>query len=180
LQNRLEHAFRIVAEACAGLDAQLVLTLGRNGASVPENLPGDPIVVDYAPQVAVLRRATLVVTHGGLNTTLECLRQGLPLIALPIANDQPGVAARIAHLGVGKFIPIKELTASKLRDAVCCVLASPTYRKRSESCALEIRLMDGPARAAGLVERAFTTRERVRRTPHEHTGHEVRPCAAAE
>jgi UDP:flavonoid glycosyltransferase YjiC (YdhE family) len=164
LQNRLQHPFRLVAEACAGLEAQLVLTLGHEGASLPENLPGNPIVVDYAPQVALLRRARLVITHGGLNTTLECLSEGLPLIALPIANDQPGVAARIARLGVGEFIPIKKLTASKLRDAVSRVLASPTYRIQAEKCALEIQRIDGPARAAQLVEVAFTTRQRVKRT----------------
>ena len=164
LQNRLQHAFRIVAEGCAGLDAQLVLTFGRKGAPVPENLPGDPIAVDYAPQMALLRRASLVITHGGLNTTLECLSAGLPLIALPIAHDQPGIAARIAHLGVGEFIPIKELTASKLRDAVRRVLASPANRSRADKCALEIHRMDGSARAAELVEVALTTRQRVKRT----------------
>ena len=165
LQNGLEHAFRIVAEACAGLDAQLVLTLGRKGATVPESLPGNPMVVDYAPQAALLRRASLVITHGGLNTTLECLSQGLPLIALPITNDQPGVAARIAHLGVGTFIPIKKLTASRLREAVCEMLASPKFRQRAQNCALEIQRSDGPTLAAELVEKAFRTRRRVKKEP---------------
>jgi MGT family glycosyltransferase len=173
LQNRLQYAFRIVVEACAGLDAQLVLTLGCKGASIPENLPGDPIVVDYAPQVALLRRASLVITHGGLNTTLECLREGLPLIALPITNDQPGVAARIGRLGVGEFIPITKLTASRLRDAVSRVLTSPSYRQRAENCALEIQRMDSPARAAELIEAAFTTRQRIKRDLLESSGRNV-------
>jgi UDP:flavonoid glycosyltransferase YjiC (YdhE family) len=108
-----------------------------------------------------------------LNTTLECLSKGLPLIALPITNDQPGVAARIAHLGVSEFISIKKLTASKLRDAVGSMLASPTYRRRAEKCALEIHRLDGPARAAELVEVAFTTRQRVKRTLPEYSGREI-------
>jgi UDP:flavonoid glycosyltransferase YjiC (YdhE family) len=78
LQNRLAHVFRVIAEACAGLDAQLVLSLGNEKASAPENLPGIPIVVSYAPQVELLRRAALAITHGGLNTTLESLSEGLP------------------------------------------------------------------------------------------------------
>ena len=45
LQNRLEHVFRIIAEACAGLDAQLVLALGRKDATAPVDLPGCPLVV---------------------------------------------------------------------------------------------------------------------------------------
>src|SRR5262245_8970346 len=173
LQNRLQHAFRIVLEACAGPDAQLVLTLGRKGASIPENLPGDPIVVDYAPQAALLRRASLVITHGGLNTTLECLSVGLPLIALPITNDQPGVAARIGRLGVGEFIPTNKLTVSRVRDAVSRLLATPSYRQRAENCALEIRRMDGPARAAELIEAAFTTRQRIKRDLRESSGRDA-------
>jgi MGT family glycosyltransferase len=163
LQNRLQHAFRLVAEACAGLEAQLVLTLGSKGAPLPDSLPGDPVVVDYAPQVALLRRARLVIGHGGLNTTLECLSEGLPLIALPITNDQPGVAARIAHFGVGEFIPIRKLTAAKLRQAICRVLASPSYRQRAENFAVELRKLDGPHRAAELIEQAFTSRKKVKR-----------------
>ena len=57
-----------------------------------------------------------------MNTTLESLAEGLPLVVLPIANDQPGIAARVAHLGIGKFIPVQKLTAVMLRQAVCRVL----------------------------------------------------------
>lgn len=168
LQNRLERAFRIVAEACAGLDVQLVLTLGCKGAPVPKDLAGTPITVDYAPQLALLRRASLVITHGGLNTTLECLREGRPLVALPIANDQPGVAARIARLGVGEFIPIKKLTAPALQQTVRGILATPSYRERAENWAAELQRMDSPAQAAALIETAFLTRKRVKRPTTEY------------
>ena len=161
LQNRLEHVFRIIAEACAGLEAQLVLALGSKTTWIAPNLPGNPIVIGYAPQLALLQRARLVITHGGLNTTLECLREGLPLIALPIANDQPGNAARIEHIGVGECIPLRKLTAPGLRNAVLRLLASPTHKERAVECAREIRRRNGPAEAAELIERAFTTRKRV-------------------
>ena len=91
------------------------------------------------------------------------LSEGLPLIALPITNDQPGVAARIAHFGVGEFIPIRKLTAAKLRQAICRVLASPSYRQRAENFAVELRKLDGPHRAAELIEQAFTSRKKVKR-----------------
>ena len=163
LQNRLADTFRIVAEACAGLDAQLVLSLGCKGAKIQEKLPGEPIVVDYAPQRALLRRAKLVITHGGLNTALESLSEGVPMVALPITNDQPGVAARIKRLGAGEFIPIKNLTAGELRNVVMRVLSSDLYRTRAKEAAAKIRDLNGAEHAAELLERAFTTRERVRR-----------------
>lgn len=163
LQNRLEDAYRIMAEACAGMNAQLVLALGRKGASIPAHLPGNPLVVDYAPQTALLRRASLVITHGGFNTALESLREGVPLVLLPVANDHPGVAARVARLGAGELIPIKKLTVAKLRAVVQRVLGSASYRERAQECAGKLRLVDGPAQAAELIERAFTTRQQAKR-----------------
>ena len=67
LQNRDCSIFYTIATACADLDIQLVLSLG--GGLTPEALPnldGDPMVVDYAPQLELLKRATLTITHAGL------------------------------------------------------------------------------------------------------------------
>ena len=52
LQNRFVSVFQMIAEACMGLDAQLVITLGwgTNPEDLPE-FPGNPIVVGYAPQL---------------------------------------------------------------------------------------------------------------------------------
>ena len=163
LQNGIEQIFRIIAEGCAGLDTQLVIALGRRGAVAPGELPGNPVVVGYAPQQALLKRANLVITHAGLNTTLEALSEGLPLVALPIANDQPAVAARIRHHGLGEFIPMRELSAPRLREAVGGVLATKSYREKAERCAEEIGRLNGLAQAAELIEAAFKTRQPVNR-----------------
>ncbi len=106
LQNGSEDTFRIMAEACAGLHAQLVITLG--GGLDPSrlgSLPGDPLVVRYAPQLEIVKRAAAVITHAGLNTTLESLAEGVPPVCIPFGNDQPGVAARVAARGAGVVIP---------------------------------------------------------------------------
>src|SRR5262249_20878000 len=119
MQNGSESIFRTIAEGCAGLDAQLVISLG--GGLDPARLgvlEGDPVVVLYAPQLEILKRAAVVITHAGLNTVLESLAEGVPLVALPLGNDQPGVAARVAARGAGVVIPQKKLNAKKLRTAV--------------------------------------------------------------
>jgi zeaxanthin glucosyltransferase len=102
IQNQQLEVFIRIAEACAHLDAQLVIALGGGGS--PEalpTLPGDPQVVGFAQQLELLQRAALTITHAGLNTVLESLRCGVPVVAIPIANDQPGVAARVAWSGCG-------------------------------------------------------------------------------
>ncbi len=106
LQNGVLRTFRVIAEACAGLDLQLVISLG--GGQDPAllgDLPGDPVVVGYAPQLELVQRSALTISHGGLNTALESLACGVPMVVLPVAYDQPGVGARVEWSGVGRSIP---------------------------------------------------------------------------
>src|SRR5204863_3656233 len=110
LQNGLDHLYQIILDACAELPMQVVLTLGREGGNMPARIPPNAKVLGFGPQLALLKRASLVITHAGLNTTLESLAQGLPMVALPIANEQPGIASRIRHAGVGEWLSIRKLS----------------------------------------------------------------------
>ena len=109
LQNGSEAIFRTIAEACAGLDSQLLISLG--GGLDPARLgklAGNPLVVSFAPQLEILKRAALVITHAGLNTVLESLCEGVPLVAVPLANDQPGVAARVKARGACVVVSVRQ------------------------------------------------------------------------
>jgi zeaxanthin glucosyltransferase len=164
LQNRLVEMFATIAEAVAPLDVQLVISLGsadQDAATVAARCPGNPIVVPVAPQLKLLDRATLVITHAGLNTALESLGRGVPMVAVPITNDQPGVARRLEWLGLAEVVLPKHLTASRLRQAVERVLGDPGYRTRARERAAEIAGLDGVTRATDIVERAFHTGQPV-------------------
>ena len=156
LQNGSEAVFRTIAGACAGLDAQLAISLG--GGLDPARLgtlAGDPIVVRYAPQLEIVKRAAVVITHAGLNTVLESLAEGVPLVALPLGNDQPGVAARVAARGAGVVIPRRKLTAKRLRSAVQAVLGEERYRNAARWLQAAMGKIDGPNRAADIVEKTL-------------------------
>jgi zeaxanthin glucosyltransferase len=158
LQNRLSGVFENIAQACVGLDAQLVIALG--GGISPEslpNLPGAPLVVDYAPQLELLQKATLCITHAGMNTALESLSYGVPMVAIPIANDQPGVAARIAWTGTGEVITLAKLNSSRLQAAVKQVLTEDTYKQNAVRLQAAIRRAGGVGRAADIVEQVAQT-----------------------
>jgi zeaxanthin glucosyltransferase len=157
LQNKLIGVFENIAEACVGLDAQLVIALGGgNPASLP-NLPGSPLVVGYAPQLKLLQKATLTITHAGMNTALESLSNGVPMVAIPIANDQPGVAARIAWTGTGEVIPLAKLSSSRLQTAIEKVLTEDSYKQNAVRLQTAIRRAGGVSRAADIVERVAQT-----------------------
>jgi MGT family glycosyltransferase len=153
LQNRLNHIFYHIAEACAGLDTQLVISLG--GGLEPEalpNLPGNPLVVKYAPQLELLQKASLTICHAGTNTVFESLSYGVPLVTIPITNDQPGVAARIAWTGVGKFISTSGLTTARLRHAIQEVLTQKSYKQNALRLQTSISQAGGVRRAVDIIE----------------------------
>ncbi|MBD1899447.1 glycosyltransferase [Trichocoleus sp. DQ-A3] len=157
LQNRQQKVFQCIAEACVGLDAQLVISLGGSGS--PESLqglPGNPLVVGYAPQLKLLKKATLTITHAGLNTTLECLTDGVPMVAIPIAFDQLGNAARIAWTGAGEFVPLSRLSVPRLRGAIQRVLTQESYKKNATRLQEAIRKAGGVSRAADIIEQAVS------------------------
>lgn len=164
VQNRMMRIFHSIAEACAGVDAQLVISLGGAGSieSLPK-LPGSPLVVEYAPQLELLKKATLTITHAGLNTTLESLSNGVPMVAIPIAQDQPGVAARIAWSGTGEVVPLDHLSVSKLESAIKRVLTEDSYRNNALRLQKAIYRAGGVRRAADIVEQAVSTGKPVYR-----------------
>ncbi|MBV8437628.1 MAG: glycosyl transferase, partial [Silvibacterium sp.] len=132
LVNGLDHVYKIILEATEKVpEAQLVLSIGTNiDPSRLEPIPPGTVIVRRAPQIELLKRAALCITHAGLNTTLESLAQGVPMVAIPIAFDQPGISARIAHHGAGEFVDLDHLSADNLLKLIRKVLTNRSYAER--------------------------------------------------
>jgi len=160
LQNRNGGVFRSIAEACVGLGVQLVMSMGGGGLDLGE-LPGSPLVVDYAPQLGLLSKAALTVTHAGLNTVLEALSRGVPMVAIPIASDQPGVAARVARIGAGEVVQLSDLRFSRLRQSIERVLKNEAFRQQAVRFQKLIRNYKGVAGGADVIERVLETGKAV-------------------
>jgi MGT family glycosyltransferase len=155
--NRIESIFNTIAEA-VGTQPGTQLVLSTGPALDPQtikSLPPNSIVVRSAPQQELLKRATLCITHAGLNTTLESLMHGVPMVAIPIATDQPGIAARIAHTKTGAFVPIEELTTSRLSFLINLVMNDPEYRRNATRMKKIIAETNGLEKAVDLLEEAF-------------------------
>jgi len=153
----------IVAAVAKNKDLQLVLSIGDQ--IDPKQIgpvPNNAIVVKQAPQLELLKRAAVCITHAGLNTVLESLAQGVPQVAIPITYDQPGVAARIAHKKTGSVISLDKLTAHHLAFLLDEVLTDPTYRENALKMQRAIADANGLSVAADLVEESVGTSEKVR------------------
>jgi zeaxanthin glucosyltransferase len=152
LQNRKWDIFQCIADACVDLDAQLVISLANPQQDPTEiKFSGQPIVVAYAPQAQLIDRSSLVITHGGMNTVIGSLSAGVPLVAIPITNDQPGVATRLVRTGAGEMIPLKQLTVDRLKQAIFQVLDNPIYREKAQAMQQVIQTSGGVKRAADLI-----------------------------
>ena len=162
LQNGLIDIFRSIAQAAVGLKKlQFVLAVG--GQLDPKQLgdvPANVVVVSHAPQIEILKRSSLCITHAGLNTVLESLSSGVPMLALPITNDQPGVAARIADKKVGVVISPDQASPENFVAAIKQVLGDSTVRDNVQRMQKAIRRTDGLAIAADILETAFELEER--------------------
>jgi MGT family glycosyltransferase len=153
LKNRFVEVFQEIAAACEDLDVQLVMSLG--GALTAEalgELPGSPIVVKYAPQLELLKRTSLFITHAGLNSVLESLSAGVPMVAIPIGDDQPGIAARVAWLGAGEFISLKRFNPNRLKTVIQKVLTNDSYRQNARRIQTAISKVNGVKRTADIIE----------------------------
>jgi MGT family glycosyltransferase len=155
-RNVQPFVFRLIAEACQGLDLQLVMSLGgRFDPRIFADLPGNPLVTRYAPQLELLKLATIVITHGGPNTVFEALMEGKPMVAIPIAHDQPAVAVRLARLRIAEVLPVMRLSASKIHRAATKVLNDPSYRDAAVKMQAELHSLHGLQRAADVIEEAI-------------------------
>ena len=160
LQNQQPEIFECIAKACSSLDVQLVISLG-NPQAQPVALPGDPIVVAFAPHQKLIERSTIVVTHAGMNTVLTALGCGVPLVAIPITNEQPGIAARLARTQAGKTIQLDTLNETTLREAISDVLTESSYRQNAQRLQQAIQSSGGVKQAADIIEKAAQTRQPV-------------------
>ena len=162
LQGQRFGAFQRIARACRALDLQLLVAhcggLNARQAKAIEQAgtAGATSVCAFAPQQAALARANAVVTHAGLNTVMDAIATGTPMLALPIAFDQPGVAARVCHAGIGRRASARISGAGALAAHLRALLNDPSYQRRLAPLSNELAQAGGTARAADIVEQALT------------------------
>lgn len=105
--------FQIATRVVTQLGCRAVF-LTPKPEQLPPDLPRSIFVTHYAPFSRLLPRAAVMVHHGGIGTTSQCLAAGIPQLVVFMALDQPDNAARVERLGVGLSISRKTLTAERL------------------------------------------------------------------
>lgn len=162
LQGGRFDMFKRIAVACRALNAQLLIAHcgGLDGRQEQRLVKaGATWVTDFAPQQWALQHADAVVTHGGLNTVMDAIVSRTPMLVMPIAFDQPGVASRVAHAGIGLQLR-RGAGAGQIRQRLTQLrgLSAEPF----ERLATELAQAGGTSRAADIVEAVVRTGEPVR------------------
>ncbi|MEU7474921.1 macrolide family glycosyltransferase [Lentzea sp. NPDC042327] len=110
-------------------------------------LPDTIDVRPWFPQPAVLRHAAVFVTHGGMNSTMEALHAGVPLVVVPQTPEQVSNADHITALGLGERVH----DLADLRAVVDRVATSDRIRRNVDRMRAAVRSGGGVQRAADLV-----------------------------
>ncbi|HKY69161.1 MAG TPA: glycosyltransferase, partial [Acidimicrobiales bacterium] len=117
--------FARAVEALAAMDVQGVVVAPPDMVGPP---PVNVLVRPRVPQLALLARTSVVVSHGGHNTVCETLAHGLPLVVAPIRDDQPIIAEQVVRAGAGVRVRFGRVSADGVRAALAAVMDDPDYR----------------------------------------------------
>ena len=137
--------FRVLVAALAGVDCNVIVTVGRNNdpASL-EPVPPNAVVERYIPQALLLPHCSAVVSHGGSGSVLATLAAGLPMLLVPQGADQFENAAHAARIGAARVLRPDELNEEAARATVISLLGEESYRASAQSVAAEIAAMPPP------------------------------------
>ena len=116
--------------AFAGKRVEVVCSVGSEKlVRALGDLPSNVRVFAKVPQLTLLRRAALFVTHGGMNSVNEALYYGVPMIVLPFGLDQPLVGRELERRKLGRVIAPRALTAARLWRTAKELLRDPEARE---------------------------------------------------
>jgi rhamnosyltransferase subunit B len=153
-----EDFYRESVNAARLLGRRAVLLIGD-----ARNLPGEPlpegiVAFDYVPYGQILPRAASIVHQGGVGTTGQALRAGVPSLIVPFNHDQPDNAYRVERLGVGRTISRKKYTATVAARELDRLLTDKNYAERARAVGRVVRSEDGAKTAADEIEKFLKTR----------------------
>ena len=143
--------FEESAKAAKILNRRAVLLYGI--FNEPPKITDENIVAfDYAPYSKVFPQAACVVHQGGVGTTSQVLRAGVPHLIMPYSHDQPDNAARCERLGVARTIAREEYSAETAAKQLREILSGPIYKSKAAEASKIVEAEHGTKMACDAIE----------------------------
>jgi MGT family glycosyltransferase len=145
--------FRMCIEAFADSDDFVIMTTGNRIS--PESfgtLPKNISIHAWVPQVEILKRAALFITHGGMNSVHDGLYFGVPLLLIPQQSEQTVIALRVVELGAGLMLKKSKINPQTIHENAARLLTNAHFKVEANHIGDTLRAAGGVTRAADEIE----------------------------
>ena len=144
--------YRRCRDAVGGGEVGVLMSIGRR---VPVEslgpMPANVVVTPWLPQLDVLARAAVFVSHGGMNSVSESLHYGVPLLVIPQMGEQELVGRRVEQLGAGLYLAREKATVAALKASVDRLIGERTFRDRAAEIGRSFKAAGGSTRGAAAI-----------------------------
>jgi UDP:flavonoid glycosyltransferase YjiC (YdhE family) len=145
--------FRALLEAAAAdTRRQFVLSVGADLKVEDFPAPPNVLVVNTAPQLEILKRASVMLSHGGFNSIKEGIFFGVPMILFPMIRDHPAIAARVLYHGLGLRGKFRPASAGQFRALLDEVEHNPSFKERVEAMGRRFREVERSSPGIHIIE----------------------------
>lgn len=140
-------------------DVTVIMSIG-NSVKMENwgNIPNNFHIYPFAPQLEVLEKADIFITHGGLNSVTESLYFGVPMIVIPFITDQPINAKQIETLNLGKRLEYKTITYKLLRNTTLEVLNNPNIQSNISNIQKQMKASRGNKYGAEIIMEYYNSK----------------------
>lgn len=153
LNNNIDFYRKCIA-ALKDLDCSVIISAGKNtDITALGDIPESFSVYPQVDQLEVLSSTDIFITHCGMNSVMESLYYGVPMVLFPQHSEEGAVADRTAELGAG--VRLKKASVKNIRKAVEELLESDKYRQNAEALSSDFKKYKGPRQAADFVEKVI-------------------------
>lgn len=151
VQTSFATFFRTSVAAIRAVGARSLI-LGAPPGTLPEPELPDTLALPYAPFSLIYPHCAAVIHHGGIGTTAQALRAGVPMLLAPWGFDQFFIADQVAQLGAGRMISRRQYTTRRVREQLRAVLDVPSYQHHAQQLSAQIRRENGVGTLCDALE----------------------------
>lgn len=154
--NNAKSFYKKCMKAFEKEDVMVIMSIGnlvkRNSLG---HIPDNFYIYSSVPQLEVLEKSDVFITHGGLNSVSEAMYFGVPMVVFPYETDQPLNAKCIERLGVGKRLDRKKVTSELLKTVVTSLLNDNTIAQNTKKVKEKMQSAPGNSFASDLIMKYF-------------------------
>lgn len=133
-------------------DFDFILNIGaHNNLQLFENLPKNWRVVRKVPQISLLEKVDVFISHGGVNSVREAAHCGVPMIVVPWEGDTLCTAQDISNGNYGKVIAPSEIY--RLKDILVDVVNNSVIKENCIELSKKMKSAGGLMYAVKMIEK---------------------------